>query len=171
MPSVTCPDCKTASPLLPDNYRGTVQCSKCALIIRAIVENGIPVSATLRKIALDAPQEIPEDLRRLLEEAIICLENDCRPASLVMARVFAEGILARAGFEGRLIDAIDAALKNKAITDLGYHLANATRLLGNFGAHYAETVVNLNTEECTLVIGLVRNLAMSLISSGLLSKG
>ncbi len=170
MPSVTCPSCKRRSPLLPDDYQGTVQCSECASVIRALVVNGIPVLATLRKIEVEVPPQLPEDLRRLLADAITCLENDCRPASLVMARVFADGLLARAGFEGRLVDRIQAAHDDGAISDLSYHMASVSRLLGNFGAHYAETLVNLDSEECKLVIDLVRNLAIKLISSGLLSK-
>jgi len=56
-----------------------------------------------------------------------------------MARVFADGLLARAGFEGRLVDRIQAAHEGGAISDLSYHMASVSRLLGNFGAHYAET--------------------------------
>lgn len=170
MPCVTCPNCKIMSPVLPDNYRGTVQCSGCASVIRAVVENGIPVTATLRKLDLDVPSQLPEDLGRLLSDAVTCLENDCRPASLVMARVFAEGLLARAGFKGRLVDCIQAAHEKKAISDFAYHLASASRLLGNFGAHYGETVVNLDAAECKLVLDLVRSLALHVISSGLLSQ-
>ena len=87
-----------------------------------------------------------------------------------MARVCAEGMLARAGFQGRLIDKIEAARAAGAISNPGYHMANTSRLLGNFGAHYAETLVNLDAAECRLVIDLVRSLAVSLISSGLLLK-
>ena len=59
MPSIRCPSCKQNILNLPDNFRDTIQCDSCAVVLRAVVRKGIVVDARLRTINLDIPETAP----------------------------------------------------------------------------------------------------------------
>ncbi|MGH7815689.1 MAG: DUF4145 domain-containing protein [Candidatus Binataceae bacterium] len=170
MSVVNCPACVRVKINLPDDYAGTVQCPRCAQILRVLVRHGVVAEVGVRKIDLEIPPGLPVELRRILEDAVKCLENDCYPATLTMARVFAEGLLSEAGFAGRLADQIKAAHEKKAISDYAYHLATASRLRGNSAAHYSRDLGKLDYSECRTVLEIVRSLASSIVAAGLLKK-
>lgn len=168
MPYVRCPSCQNSYVSVPNYYDDTVQCSACATILRVLMRNGIAVNVRTKKIDINIPSGLPEDLRHIFADAVTCLENNCYAASLVMARVLAEGLLTEAGFTGTLMQQIKGAYDKRAITDYAYHLASASRLMGNFGAHYSSSLTNLDPAECKTVLDVVRSLAANLLSASLL---
>jgi len=165
MAHLTCSECKAMRDSVPDDYAGTLQCAHCGTILRVVTRNGLTVDVRRRKVELEIPEGLPDDLRRILSDAVACLESECCAASLVMARVFVEGLMSRAGFRGTLAEQIQTAYQQKVISDYAYHLASASRLMGNYGAHYAPTLMNLEPTECRLVLELVRGLATNILAS------
>jgi Domain of unknown function (DUF4145) len=111
---------------------------------------------------------VPQDLQRIFAQAVTCAENDCYGASLVMARVFADGLLTKAGFEGNLDRQIKSAREKGVIgDDYAFHLASASRLMGNSGGALLAGLLQAYLDECKLVLGLVRALAADILASGM----
>lgn len=121
----------------------------------------------MRKIDLDVPAGLPPDLEKILSEAIACFEIGSNAATVVLAGLFMEGLLASVGIKGdRLVEMIEQAHKAKIVSALGFHVATASRLLRNIGAHYSAELVRLNSSDARLVLEMTRKLAADIVSSG-----
>jgi hypothetical protein len=80
--------------------------------------------------------------------------------------LFIEGLLATSGIKGeRLVDMIEAAHKAGIISPLGFHVATASRLIRNIGAHYSEELARLTDSDARLVLEMTRKLANDIVSS------
>ncbi len=168
MPSVTCPDCKNKLLAVPDNYHGTVQCDKCAKIIKIVTRNGIASEVRIsNKINLEIPDGLPEDLKSIISEAMSCYEVGSNAATAVLSGLFIEGLLIKAGVLGKnLINMITSAHENKVISDFGFHLAQASRMIRNIGAHYSEKLAGLMESDARLALEIARKLAADVMESG-----
>lgn len=172
MASAICPNpaCKQVISGLPDNFYDTVQCSKCAATVRVVVRDGRPAYATIHGIELDVPLGLPSDLNKILNEAIACYEVGSNAATVVLSGLFIEGLLIKVGIKGdRLVEMIEQAHKDKIVSSLGYHVATASRLIRNIGAHYSDELVKLDSSDARLVLEMTRKLASDIIASGKLS--
>ena len=164
-----CPACKNLIVVNSNDFQNTIQCKNCAKILRVLISNGIAVSVRLQKIELDIPQGLPEKLERILTEAITSCEAGSYASAVVMSGLFLEGLLKEAGFEkGNLDDMIETAYQKNALSHLGYHVANASRLFRNKGAHYSPELSKLDYSDARLALEMVRKLAVDVLSSNLL---
>lgn len=169
MAAITCPnkDCLNRIVMLPENLEDTIQCDKCASVIRVIIREGKARDVRLRKIDLDIPDGLPSDLQKILSEAIACCEIGSNAATVVLSGLFIEGLLTKVGMTGtRLIAMIEQAHKDKLISTLGYHVATASRLLRNIGAHYSDELAHLSSSDARLVLEMTRKLAADIVASG-----
>ena len=171
MATARCPNCKSSITNLPYDYQDTVQCDNCAEIVRIVIRDNRPVDVRLRKLDLDIPAGLPKVLEQILSEAISCFEIGSNAATVVLAGLFTEGLLAKAGMEGeRLVEMIEKAHQEKAISTLGYHVATTSRLLRNIGAHYSDDLTKLTSSDARLVLEMARKLAADIVSSGKLKS-
>lgn len=139
----------------------------CGSILRAVVAAGRVRDVRLRKFDLDIPVGLPTDLDQILSEAVACFEVGSNAATVVLARLFLEGVLSRAGIrEDQLIKQIDAGKAGGALTPIGYHVASASRLLGNIGAHYSDELSKLSSSDARLVLEMARKVAADLLEAG-----
>ena len=65
---------------------------------------------------------------------------------------------------------IKAAHEANAISAIGFHVASASRMLRNLGAHYSEELTQLNASDARLVLEMARKLASDVLSSGALKN-
>jgi hypothetical protein len=150
----------------PDDYDGTMQCDHCAAIARVLVRKGRTIDAKVRGLDFQIPDGLPAELRPLLSQAVACFDAGSPAATVVLAGLFIEGLLAKQGITGdRLVDMIDAAHKAARISTLGYHVATASRLIRNIGAHYSEELVRLTESDARLVLEMTRKLATDILGS------
>jgi len=156
MAGVTCPDCKNSNVGIATDYDDTLQCSKCGTVLRVVVRKGHVTDVRVRRIALDVPKGLPADLEKILNEAISCAEIGSNGAALVLAGLFMEGLLANAGFKGRLVDQVKAAQQKGVLSRLGYSLADATRMMHNMGAHYSSDLADLSESDARLALEMAR---------------
>jgi hypothetical protein len=173
MPTVTCPnaDCRNRIIGIADNFQDTIQCDKCASVVRVVTRQGKAVDVRLRKIDLDIPAGLPPELEMILSEAIACFEIGSNAATVVLSGLFMEGLLFTVGMNGnRLVDMIEQAHKDKLISTLGFHVATASRLLRNIGAHYSKELTQLNSSDARLVLEMTRKLAADIVMSGKLKS-
>jgi hypothetical protein len=173
MTSSVCPNllCKNVITNLPDNFNDIVQCSKCASIVRVVTRDGRTAYATIHGIELDVPAGLPSDLNKILTEAIACYEVGSNAATVVLAGLFIEGLLIKIGIKSdRLVEMIEQAHKEGIVSTLGYHVATASRLLRNIGAHYSDELVQLDSSDARLVLEMTRKLAGDIIASGKLPE-
>ena len=170
MPTIRCPSCKGTILNVPQNFRDTLQCGDCATVLRAVIKSGIVVDVRNRAIELDVPDKLPDELEQVLSEAISCFEIGSNAASVVLAGLFLEGLLKKAGIKGnRLVDMISAAHKAGIFSELGFHVATASRFFRNIGAHYSEELTKLSSSDARLVLEMVRKLAADVLASGKLN--
>src|SRR2546428_2182288 len=166
MARVRCPaqGCLSALPCT-DEYEGTIQCDKCATILRVSVREGAVTDAKIRKLDFEIPVGIPENLRYLLCQAIDCFEAGSPAATVVLAGLFIEGLLITKGVSGdRLLDMVEAGHDRGMISNIGYHVATASRLIRNIGAHYSDELVLLTDSDARLVLEMTRKLASDIVS-------
>lgn len=150
----------------PEDYEGTLQCQHCGGIARLLVRKGRPVDVTVRGISFQVPEGLPADLQKLLSQAVACFDAGSPAAAVVLAGLFIEGLLINQGIKGdRLVDMIDKAHDQSRISALGYHVATASRLIRNVGAHYSEELVHLTESDARLVLEMTRKLATDLLRS------
>ncbi len=150
----------------PDNYEGTLQCDSCSAIVRVVVRDGRVVDARPRKLDFEVPSDVPQDLRDLLCQAVACFEAGSPAATVVLAGLFIEGLLTTKGMTGsRLVDLIEAGHKAGLISALGLHVATASRLIRNIGAHYSPELVQLTESDARLVLEMTRKLASDIVGS------
>jgi hypothetical protein len=148
-----------------DQYDGTIQCDNCAAVVRVSVRDGAVVDAKLRKLDFEIPLGISDDLRYLLSQAVACYEAGSPAATVVLAGLFIEGLLATKGLKGdRLVEMIEVAHKAGMISTLGYHVATASRLIRNLGAHYSNELVQLTDSDARLVLEMTRKLASDIVN-------
>lgn len=167
MPNARCPDCLNVVIGLPADYSGTIQCDKCAQIVHVVMRDGLPVHVHMRSFLLDVPAGLPPDLDSILAQAIACFEAGSNAATVVLAGLFLEGLLKEIGISGdRLVEMIERAHKDKIVSTLGYHVATASRLIRNIGAHYSPELARLSASDARLVLEMTRKLAADILESG-----
>ena len=148
----------------PEDYEGTLQCQHCAGIAKLLVRKGRPVDVSIRGISFQIPEGLPSELQKLLSQAVACFDAGSPAAAVVLAGLFIEGLLIRQGMKGdRLVDMIDQAHDQGRISALGYHVATASRLIRNIGAHYSDELVSLTESDARLVLEMTRKLATDLL--------
>lgn len=166
MATVVCPSCKNLNSIYDPDYRDTFQCDKCAEILRVVIKSGRVTDVRTRKLDLDIPDGLPEDLEQIITEAISCFEVGSYAATVVMSGLFLEGLLSKANIQGKkLVDMIEKAHEDEIISSLSFHVATASRLLRNIGAHYSEELTNLSASDARLVLEMVRKLADDIVRS------
>ncbi|MGH7393249.1 MAG: DUF4145 domain-containing protein [Candidatus Rokuibacteriota bacterium] len=157
---------------MPDDYQDTIQCDRCASIVYVVTRRGTVVSARLQTLDLDVPAGLPSDLQAILMQAVACYEIGSSAGTVVLAGLFLEGLLQEAGITGdRLVDMIEQAHKAQIVSTLGFHVATASRLIRNIGAHYSTELVRLGPSDARLVLEMARKLAADIVESGRLKKG
>ncbi len=167
MATITCPKCMNQKTELVTHFSGTIQCSTCGVVLRVVVKDGITADVRLRSIDLDIPPGLPTEIERLLSDSIACAEIEVSTAAVVLAGLFLEGLLQKAGMSrSRLVDMITQAHKAGVISDLGLHLATASRYLRNIGAHFSDDLAKLSPSDARLVLEIVRKLAADVVESG-----
>lgn len=171
MASVRCPECKNTIIGLPKVFQDTIQCDHCAGILRVVIRDDRPADVRLRKTDLEVPAGLPTDLEQVLAEAIACFESGSNAATVVLSGLFVEGLLTKAGVKGkRLVDMIKGAHDAGTISALGFHVASASRMLRNVGAHYSEELTQLKASDARLVLEMARKLATDVLASGALKS-
>ena len=134
--------------------------------VRVSVRNGRVADAKLRKLDFEVPPEVPSDLRNLLCQAVECFEAGSPAATVVLAGLFIEGLLRTKGMTGdRLVGMIEGAHEGGLISTVGFHVATASRLIRNIGAHYSQELVELTDSDARLVLEMTRKLADDIITS------
>lgn len=148
----------------PEDYEGTLQCQHCAGIARLVVKKGKPIDVSVRGFSFQVPEGLPPELYKLLSQAVACFDAGSPAAAVVLAGLFIEGLLLNQGIKGdRLVDMIDKAHAQDRISTLGYHVATASRLIRNIGAHYSDDLVSLTESDARLVLEMTRKLATDLL--------
>jgi hypothetical protein len=151
----------------PENYAGTLQCDSCSTVVRVVVKEGRVVDAQLRKLDFEVPGDVPPDLRNILSQAVACFEAGSPAAAIVLAGLFIEGLLKTKGLSGeRLVDLIKSGHDAGLISTLGFHVASASRLIRNIGAHYSAELAELTDSDARLVLEMTRKLASDIVSAG-----
>jgi len=150
----------------PDNYEGTLQCDSCSSVVRVTVREGRVVDAKLRKLDFEVPPGVPADLRDLLCQAVACFDAGSPAATVVLAGLFIEGLLVTKGMAGdRLVELIEAGHAAGLISTLGFHVATASRMIRNIGAHYSPELVQLSDSDARLVLEMTRKLASDIVGA------
>jgi len=173
MASVRCPakGCSNTILSVPDDHQDTIQCDRCAAIVHVVTRHGKVINARLQTFTLDMPAGLSPDLQAILLQALACYEIGSSAATVVLAGLFLEGLLQEAGMTGdRLVDMIEEAHKAKIVSPLGYHVATASRLIRNIGAHYSSELARLSPSDARLVLEMTRKLAADISESGRLPK-
>lgn len=171
MASIRCPLCKLSTSLDYKNYNDTFQCYHCGEVLKVRVKEGCVTSVRLQKIDLELPKGLPDDLEKILNESIECYEVGSYAASVVMAGLFVEATLKKINVSGKnLFEMIEKAKEAKIISDLGFHVATASRLLRNLGAHYSDELLRITDSDARLTIEMARKLAVDVLESGALKK-
>lgn len=154
---------------LPDDFQDTIQCGTCPEIMRVVVRNGRAADARLRKTDIDVPAGLPKDLEQVFAEAIVCFETGSFVATVVLSGLFVEGLLSKTGTKGkRMVDMIKTAHEEGKISSLGFHVATASRMLRNLGAHYSPELSKIRGSDARLILEMARKLASDVVSSGTL---
>ena len=172
MPLAVCPNLECNYHIsVPSNFRDTIQCPQCRSIVRVTVRDSVIIDVRLRKVDLEIPSGLPPALEKLFYESIACLEAGSNSATVVLAGLFLEGLLIKAGIESdRLVRMIEKARDAGIVSTLGVQLATASRLYRNIGAHYSDDLVRLSYSDARLVLDMTRKLADDIIASGKLSN-
>lgn len=107
---------------------------------------------------LESSSPIPPSIRDDFKEASLCLGAGCFKASLVMSRRVLQRCLADQDCnQNKLVDAIDAALKNGVLRKAFHDLAHEIRQYGNLGAHPDDDQLhNANHENARQVLEFAR---------------
>lgn len=169
MATIVCPTCKKQTILNQTDYNDTFQCEKCGEVLRVRVKSSQVTNVRTHNIDLEMPQGLPEDLEKILNESISCYEAGSFAASVVMAGLFIEGLLRKTNVNGsRLVDMIEKAKEENIISNLGFHVATASRLLRNIGAHFSEELTRISDSDARLTIEMARKLAVDILESGAL---
>ncbi len=107
---------------------------------------------------LDPKATVPQPIRDDFREAGLCLGAGCFKASLVMSRRVLQRCLTDQGCtQHKLVDAIDAAVKDSVLCKAFHPLANEIRQYGNLGAHPDDDqLVNANRESAHQVLEFAR---------------
>jgi len=56
------------------------------------------------------------------------------------------------------------------ISELGFHVATASRMLRDIGAHYSKELTTLTSSDSRLVLEMVRKLAADIVNAGVITK-
>jgi len=111
-------------------------------------------AGTLRRVypaghhELDTTVQIPDELRSDFREAGWCLDCECYKASMVMSRRVLQRVLKAQGCDQRkLVDAIDAAIKQGVLRKAFHPLAQEVREYGNLSAHPDDDQLDKATKE------------------------
>lgn len=171
MASVVCPSCQRSTILSVDEYNDTFQCGNCAAMLRVRIKDGKVANVRTHNINLEIPDGLPKELEKILNESIACYEVETFAASVVMAGLFIEGLMKKSLVPGdRLVDMIQNAKSMSIISDLGFHVATASRLLRNTGAHFSEDLAKISHSDARLILEMARKLAVDIIESKVLSS-
>ncbi|MFA5923711.1 MAG: hypothetical protein WC856_20860 [Methylococcaceae bacterium] len=60
---------------------------------------------------------------------------------------------------------IEKAKEGEIISNLGFHVATASRLLRNIGAHFSEELTKITDSDARLTLEMARKLAVDIIDS------
>ena len=171
MASVVCPTCKQKTVLNKVDYNDTFQCENCGEVLRVRIKGDQVANVRTHNIDLEMPKGLPEDLEKILNESISCYEAGSFAASVVMAGLFIEGVLKETKVSGnRLVDMIEKAKEENIISNLGFHVATASRLLRNIGAHFSDELTKISDSDARLTIEMARKLAVDILESGVLKN-
>lgn len=173
MASAKCPttNCDYTFTALPKDFDGTIQCQKCTRTVRIVVKDDRPADVRLRTIDFAIPAELPAPLAKIIDEAIACFEVGSNAATVVLAGLAVEGMLRESKITGKtLADMIEKAHAAGAVSLLGRHVATASRLMRNMGAHYSADLAKLSRSDARLALELTRKIADDLGASGRFSK-
>ena len=88
MANVRCPECKNLVLGVPPEFQDTIQCDRCAVILRVVTRNDRPVDVRLRKTDLAAPEGLPKDLEQVFAEAIDVSKLAAMPPPLMLFWLF-----------------------------------------------------------------------------------
>lgn len=171
MAKVRCPLCRGATDVFKGEYNNTLQCSTCGEVLRVKVDDGEVVSVRTHHVDLEIPDGLPKDLEKILQECVACYEAGGFAASVVMAGLFVEGLLIESGVPGnRLVDKIENSKERGIVSSLGFHVATASRLLRNIGAHYSAELTKISDSDARLTLEMARKLAVDIMESGALDS-
>ncbi|HJP95203.1 MAG TPA: DUF4145 domain-containing protein [Pyrinomonadaceae bacterium] len=99
-------------------------------------------------------------------QAVACFEAGSPAATVVLAGLFIEGLLRTKGItEDRLVDMIGTAHERELISSVGFHVATASRLIRNMGAHYSTELAQLTDSDARLVLEMTRKLSDDILNS------
>ena len=108
-------------------------------------------------------------MEQVFAEAIGCFETGSFVATVVLSGLFVEGLLSKTGTKGkRMVDMIKTAHEEGKISSLGFHVATASRMLRNLGAHYSPELSKIRGSDARLILEMARKLASDVVSSGTL---
>jgi hypothetical protein len=170
MPGVRCIawGCEGLTVIGLQNYVGPLQCGTCGTLLSVNIREGVVGVVQSHGGEGFPPLEgLPEALDSVLAQSVACYEAGSPAGSVVLAGLFIEGLLKRIGVKG---DTLNHLIKNASdanlITGVGYHLASASRLLRNTGAHYSEELARLSLADSRLVLEMARRIALEVRDAG-----
>lgn len=170
MSSFICPACKLHSVLQPRDYEGTIQCTCCPAVLKIKIKNDIVSEIAVSKIDVPIPDGLQPTLKRILVEAVKCFDCGSDVASLVLCRLFIEGLLTEIGIKpDKLWKMIETAYDGNAISQATYYTATLSRLKGNESAHYSEELGAISSDDSEMVLKLVSRIAAEVVQSGRLA--
>jgi len=171
MAQIVCPSCKKKTSLLDQNYNDTFQCENCGEILRVRIKDNRVTNVRTHSIDLEMPEGLSDDLLKILTESVTCYESGSFSASVVMSGLFIEGVLKKTDVGGdKLFEMIEKAKDKKIISNLGFHVATASRLLRNIGAHFSDDLVRISDSDARLTLEMARKLAVDILESGALKN-
>jgi Domain of unknown function (DUF4145) len=174
MPTIRCPAwvCDHLIVIAPQDYSGPLQCTKCAAALTVSVRNGVVGTVRLHGAEFPSLPGLPDDLASILDQSVACYEAGSAAGSVVLAGLFLEGLLKHIGVKG---DTLNHLIKNASdqgiVTVAGYHMASASRLLRNTGAHYSDGLARLTLPEARLTLDMARHVALEIRDAGHLKGG
>jgi hypothetical protein len=160
MASALCPHCNYSYVGIPESFSDQLQCNHCGKMFFVEIKDGRARKVARIAILIDPPQGLDNDLISDLNETCTCFNAQAYKASVVMSRRFLEGLLDKRGFKGKnLFDRIQQAYETGAISELLYHAASSTRILGNYGAHFSnDQLTNIGFSEAEFVLTMVKQI-------------
>jgi len=169
MPDIRCPAwaCDGVTSIAPRDYSGALQCSTCGALLTVSVRDGVVGVVRLRGLESSRPEGLPVELASVFDQSVSCYEAGSAAGSVVLSGLFVEGLLKHVGVKG---DTLNHLIRNASdsgvVTGIGYHLASASRLLRNTGAHYSEELARLTLEDARLTLDIARRIALELRDAG-----
>ncbi len=169
LPISTIPDAYTQETAKHNNGQvfpicvGVRMCPNCHSHLFVAHSNGKLISSSpVQKIDFDS-SEIPEDVKKLIEEAIICFGNECYTATAIMLRRTLEQVCSEKGCKGNNLHERLEDLKKHVIMSAELHEGAMTlKILGNDAAHVeAAAYMNIGKEEVEIALDVCKKILES----------